>query len=170
MKANTPELMKFKRLQRRLKVKVAELCGLLELLWITTAKNAPRGDIGKFSNEEIAIGCYWDGDPDEFVAALVDCRWLDEHTEHRLIVHDWKDHAPSWVVGSLKRYGRSIIGADPVEDPNSSSTPAKEPPKEPPKDTAKEAPMDAPIGCSSKSSQVKSSQAKPSQVSVGQSC
>ena len=67
MKANTPELMKFKRLQRRLSVSVAQLVGHLELLWISTAKNAPEGDIGRFSNEDIAIACCWESDPDFFV-------------------------------------------------------------------------------------------------------
>ena len=64
MKNNTPELMNFKRLQRRLGVNTAQLVGHLELLWIATAKNAPEGDIGRFSNEDIAIACYWEGDPD----------------------------------------------------------------------------------------------------------
>jgi len=116
VKKETPDLMKFKRLQRKLKVSVPELCGLLELLWICAQKNAPRGDIGKFSNEEIAIACYYEGDPDEFVQALIDTTWLDTHKEYRLIVHDWADHAPRWVLGNLSRHGKSVIHSDSAED------------------------------------------------------
>ena len=104
MKANTPELLKFKRLQRRLGVSVPALVGHLELLWIATAKNAPEGDIGRFSNEDIAIACCWDGDPDEFVKALTDGGWIDEDGEWRLLIHDWQEHAPTYVHGVLKRH------------------------------------------------------------------
>lgn len=159
MKSNTPELLKFKRLQRRLKVSTPTLCGHLELLWISTSKNAPEGDIGRFSNEEIAIGCYWEEDPDEFVNALIECGWLDVDPEYRLLVHDWAEHSPTWVRGTLKRHGRSF--RTPTSEAASYQS---ESPKEPPKEATKE----APIGTSyleptSKSSLVKPSQAKPSE-------
>lgn len=76
--------------------------GTLELLWIATQKNAKRGDIGRFTNEEIAIECDWEGEPDELVEALIDSGWLDRCSVHRLVVHDWSDHCPTWVVGNLK--------------------------------------------------------------------
>lgn len=159
MKSNTPELLKFKRLQRRLKVSTPTLCGHLELLWISTAKNAPEGDIGRFSNEEIAIGCYWDGDVDEFVHALVECGWLDADEEYRLLVHDWAEHAPTWVRGTLKRHGRSF--RTPMSEAASYQS---EPPKEPPKEPTMEPPIVASyLEPTSKSSQAKPSQAKPSE-------
>lgn len=139
MKPNTPELLKFKKLQRRLQVSVAQLVGHLELLWIATAKNAPRGDIGRFSNEDIAIACYWDGDPDELIHALVECRWLDVSESHRLVVHDWRDHAPTWVIGSLARHKKEICASE----TDSPKEPAKEVPKEAAKELAKEVPKEA---------------------------
>lgn len=129
MKSSTPESMKFKRLQRRLNTGRKETVGLLELLWLATAKNAPQGDIGRFCNEEIAIECDWNGDHDELVAALLDCGWLDHHDECRLVVHDWADHAPNHVASGLKRWGKTFIV--PKEPP---MEPPKEPPMEPPKD------------------------------------
>ena len=54
MKHVTPDLMKFKRLQRSLGESLRSTVGILELLWIATQKNAPAGDIGKFSDEEIS--------------------------------------------------------------------------------------------------------------------
>lgn len=123
MKPNTPDLMKFKRLQRRLGVSVPQLVGHLELLWIATAKNAPEGDIGRFTNEDIAIACHWDDDPDTFVHALVECGWLDESEEWRLLVHDWAVHAPSWIEGNLKRHGRSFRkGGRLLEEPTMQPT------------------------------------------------
>lgn len=155
MKASTPELMKFKRLQRRLSESKRGVIGLLEGLWLETAKNCPQGDIGKFANEEIAIMCDWDGDPQELIDALVDCRWLDVCEDHRLVVHDWSDHCPKYVKGGLAKQNKDIaiasstkvqaIGAT-LPDPRSdliASTP--------------EVP-------STKPSQAKPNQAKPSQA------
>ena len=101
MKANTPELMKFKRLQRRLNETRRGIVGLLELLWIGVSKNCPEGDVGRFTNEEIAIMVDWEGEPDLLVNALVDCGWLDVSDKSRLVVHDWLDHCPTYVKGGM---------------------------------------------------------------------
>lgn len=108
MKPNTTDLLKFKGLMRRLGESQRGCVGLLELLWIGTAKNAPRGDIGRFSNEEIAIMCDWEGDPDSLVKALVDSRWIDADPVHRLLVHDWEDHCPDYIKGNLKRWNKDF--------------------------------------------------------------
>ncbi len=105
MKHQTPTLAKFKRLARRLGIRQYEAAGVLEMLWITTQTNCPRGDIGSLTNEDIAISLDWQGDDDELVTALVDCGWLDEHPEHRLVVHDWHDHAPRYIKGLVARKG-----------------------------------------------------------------
>ena len=109
MKHQTPESMKFRRLQRRLGSSKSVTVGTLELLWIATQRNAPRGDIGRHSDEEIAIECDWDGDPGFLVCALVETGWLDRHDEHRLVVHDWADHAPRYVHGVAARKGGMIV-------------------------------------------------------------
>lgn len=109
MKHHTPDSMKFKRLQRRLGLPRYAVIGLLESLWIATQKNAPQGDIGKFDDEAIAIECDWDGDPAELVLAFVETGWLDPCSENRLVVHDWKDHAPGWVSRQLKRHNSSFV-------------------------------------------------------------
>lgn len=111
MKANTPELMKFKRLQRRLNDTRRGTVGLLESLWIGVAKNCPEGDVGRFSNEEIAIMVDWEGCPEQLVEALVECGWLDASEEHRLIVHDWAEHCPTYVRGGLAKQRKEPIGA-----------------------------------------------------------
>lgn len=105
MKHQVPESMKFKKLMRLLSSSKPLTAGLLELLWVATQKNAPRGDIGKFDNLSIAIECGWDGDADDFVSALIETGWLDEDDEFRLIVHDWKDHAPYYIKGVVAKQG-----------------------------------------------------------------
>jgi hypothetical protein len=97
-----PESLKFKRLCRRLGVSPVVAVGTLELLWIATAKNTPRGDIGRFTDEDIAIAVYWDGEPAVLITALVETGWLDQHQEHRLVVHDWHEHAPRYIHAWLK--------------------------------------------------------------------
>jgi hypothetical protein len=105
VKHSTPESIKFKKLQRRLGITRYATIGVLESLWIATIKNAPRGDIGRFDNETIAIECEWDGDADTLVSALVECGWLDRSVQYRLIVHDWHDHAPYFVRGVVAKSG-----------------------------------------------------------------
>lgn len=97
MKRGTPEHPKTMALMDALGIGKATAVGLLELLWHFTARFAPRGDIGRFSNRAIANSIDWDRDPDELIAAMVKCGWLDEHTEHRLVVHDWSEHADGAV-------------------------------------------------------------------------
>jgi len=153
MKAGTTELLKFTKLQRRLKDSKRGTIGLLEGLWLAVAKNCPLGDIGKFTNEEIAIMVDWDGDPEELVSALVDCKWIDHSDEYRLIVHDWSDHCPTYVKGNIAKYKKSFVSNPPNEPPKDGA-------KEPPKDTPNEPPSEPPT---------KPSQSKPilSQPSLG---
>lgn len=117
MKASTPELMKFQRLMRRLKESKRGTIGLLEGMWLAVGKNCPRGDIGKFSNEEIAIMCDWEGDCDELVNALIDCGWLDVCSVERLVVHDWEEHCPTYIKGNLHSRGQQIAIATCYSEP-----------------------------------------------------
>lgn len=137
MKHTTPDSMKFKRLCRRLQISPVVAAGTLELLWIATARDAPPGDIGRFTNEDIAIQVHWEGDPDELVGALIDTGWLDADQKHRLVVHDWHEHAPRYVHAWMKSKGLSFA-----------SYLSAEPPIEPPTGTPIEPPIGATVeGC-----------------------
>lgn len=105
MKHQTPTSLKFKKLARRLGLRVYEAVGVLEMLWIVTQREAPRGDVGKLDNEELAIELDWPGDADELVEALVATGWLDACPQHRLVVHGWAEHAPRYVHGIVARKG-----------------------------------------------------------------
>ena len=113
MKHATPDLFKFKRLQRKLNESKRGIVGLLELLWIETQKNCPAGDIGRYTNEEIAIMCDWIGDPDQLVSALVTTGWIDESTDHRLVIHDWAQHCPNYLRAAFVSHGKSFASSMP---------------------------------------------------------
>lgn len=123
MKLAATESLKFKKLKMKLRLPHWQAVGLLECLWMLTARNAPQGDIGKHSNEDIAVHIEWAGDPDELIQALVDCRWLDSSEEHRLIVHDWHDHMPNWLKGNLKSQDKTSHSVDSDKKPESGSMP-----------------------------------------------
>lgn len=93
MKRSTPEHPKLLDLCARMKLRRWEAVGILESLWHFTAKFAPQGDIGKHSNSAIARAIDWNRDPDRLIQGLLDSRWLDPCDCHRLMIHDWQDHA-----------------------------------------------------------------------------
>lgn len=102
MKAGTESKLKFMGLKRQLRLPFWQVVGILEAIWHTTLRNAPDGDIGKLSNEDIAAAIEWDGDADELIAALVKSRWLDTDPAFRLIVHDWSEHCPNYLKGGYQ--------------------------------------------------------------------
>lgn len=116
MKAGTKSHIKFKRLKCRLQLPDYCIVGVLESLWHVTAQHAPRGDIGKLTDEDIAALIDWACDPAELVRALVSAGWLDEHPDHRLIVHDWHDHCSRYVHGNIARKGTAFVTTDATAD------------------------------------------------------
>jgi len=101
--SETPGHIKTKKLKMRLKLPLYQVAGLLEMLWNFAAICADDGGVGRYSNEDIAAHLEYDGDADELIAALVHCRWLDEHPEHRLTVHDWDVWRPHYVVDRIRK-------------------------------------------------------------------
>lgn len=129
---------KFKRFLRRLRLMVPSdqishetlAVGLLEGVWHFTAVSAFRGDIGKFDDETIAEFAGWYGDAGQFIGLLVECGWLDRSQEHRLIVHDWHEHAPRYIRGNVNKYGGFVTSEHPL-GASSKEPPIGASPKEP---------------------------------------
>jgi hypothetical protein len=114
-------------LATRLQLCKWQVVGVLECLFQFTAVYAKRGDIGKWSNAEIASAMEWEGSSDELIQALIDTRWLDISPTYRLLVHDWKDHADQTVCRSedIKKLGfASNQLADAGEKLNDASQPS----------------------------------------------
>jgi hypothetical protein len=83
--------------------------GILEMLWDFTAALAPGGDIGRYTNQQIADGIEWKGNSNDLITALIDCGgrghsgWIDRCTKNRLVIHDWKEHCPSYISKRVAR-------------------------------------------------------------------
>jgi hypothetical protein len=106
VKRGTTEHPKFRRLCRRLGLRQFEAAGILEMLWHFAAKVARSGNIGRWTDEDIAEAIGWESRPaSDLVHALVEEGWLDAHSEHRLLVHDWSEHADDAVHLALARAG-----------------------------------------------------------------
>jgi hypothetical protein len=114
---------KMKRLCRRLGIPQWQAVGLLESIWHLTAKEAPRGNIGKLSNEDIAFAIDYRGDESELIEALVHSGWLDRDPVERLLVHDWHEHADDAVQMKLAR-GRQYFASG--QTPKLGRLPGKE--------------------------------------------
>ena len=84
---------KTRLLANELGVSSAHALGLLEALWHVTAEDAPSGNIGRLPNKAIVMQMFTDIEPDRLVRAMITSGHLDEHPNHRLIVHDWDQHA-----------------------------------------------------------------------------
>ena len=112
MKRGTPSHPKMKRLATAMDISLGYAVGIVEGLFHFTAEMAPQGNVGKWSDDEIAdgLGCS-DIDGDALVAGLLAAGWLDEDPEHRLLVHDWSEHADRGVRMRVKNRGQCLLGA-----------------------------------------------------------
>lgn len=106
MKSGVIGSLKFKRLKRLLQLPDYAICGVLESIWGLAVEQAKLGDIGRFSDDEIAAGIEWEGDAAVLLAALVESKWLDRSPLEsvRLIIHDWPEHAPQFVTRWIARH------------------------------------------------------------------
>lgn len=104
-----PEHPKFAALKATLSLRKYPALGILEALWHFTGKYTPQGNIGKFKDAEIEAWLEWDGESGALVSALVATGWLDTSTEHRLLVHDWQDHADATTKKQLGRSGKGFV-------------------------------------------------------------
>lgn len=108
MKREAASHTKLKRLCRKLDLQTWQAAGLLEMIWILTARETPRGNIGRLSDEDIAVAIDYRGDEHAMIEALVESGWLDRSQEHRLIIHDWSEHCDDTVHAKLARARQSF--------------------------------------------------------------
>jgi hypothetical protein len=120
VKLDALEHPKLHHLTERLNVKRTTAIGHLELLWAFASKHAAQGDIGKWPNGAIARACDWEGDAEAYIDALVESRFVDRDDEHRLVIHDWQDHAQGWVRAKLKKLHLDFISTSEQSSESSS--------------------------------------------------
>lgn len=107
MKRGTPHHPKLDHLASLLQLSRWGAVGVLETLWHFAQSFCRRGDIGRYTDEEVARWLGWTGDAGELVRALAQSRWLDPCPCHRYRLHDWPDHADQAVTRTeeVKRHG-----------------------------------------------------------------
>jgi len=114
MKRGTVDHPKTIALAQRLGIEQWAAVGILETLWHWTARYARRGDVGRYSDGQIAQGIHWQEQaPGVLIAALVETGWLDTCGDHRLVIHDLADHADDAWRKSLQRSGLTFISQCP---------------------------------------------------------
>lgn len=117
MKSQTLQSIKFARLQTALDTAFkTDVTGLLEMLWQFTTANAITGAVGRFSDADICawMGCRMHGKtPEQLIQILVDTGFLDRHDEHRIVVHDWHEHCPTFIRGTMASHGRLFANIPP---------------------------------------------------------
>lgn len=119
---------KVKTLARKLGIPFPHALGLCGLLWNFAAEHAPHGDVGKFSDEELAEVMYWTGDTATLIGALTDVRLLDRCQCARLVIHDWLDHCPQYVKNKITQSrGGGRPGVHRGVDPGSTPLPTRGP-------------------------------------------
>jgi hypothetical protein len=89
---------KTKHLMKLLNLREREVEGLMLAIWRFTKYNAPRGDIGKYTDEELEIALEWD-QPGTLIPALLKARFFDHSNDPRVrfTVHQWHEHCEAHV-------------------------------------------------------------------------
>ena len=109
MKREAATHPKLHDLAARLDVPNAHALGLLQgLIWFV-ADHAIAGDLGKWPDGAIARGSGWEGQPAQFIEALVGAGWVDLSDDHRLVMHDWPHHVERWVLAKLTKLGLEFL-------------------------------------------------------------
>lgn len=153
-------------LAARLRVEIPTAIGHLELLWAFTGKKSPQGNIGKWPDGAIANACYWRGEPEAFIDALLESGFLDHNETYRLLVHDWPDHAPRWVKSKLKTLGVTFISTADQQEGEGTETPPPTESKDNEGDTSDDTSHDTPSETQddTKGSEVKGSEGKTKHI------
>lgn len=101
-----PDHPKFAELKAILNQPKGPVAGWLEMMWHFTGRFTPQGNIGKYTDMAIEAWVEWNGEPGALIEAFVKAGWIDRDPVHRLLVHDWAEHADKATKNAL---GRSKI-------------------------------------------------------------
>jgi len=112
MKRQCPLNTKFKKFTRMMRWHEWQSMGILESLWHLTARETPRGDIGRLTNSDIACAIDYDDDANHLIAVLVEAGWLNVSAKYRLLVHDWHEHVDDTTKKFIERKGLGFATLD----------------------------------------------------------
>jgi hypothetical protein len=103
LKAGTQNHLKTKRLKRLLGIPLYRAVGILETIWLLCCDCCDEGNIGKFSDLELAEYLEWESDPSQLVRALADSGWTDQDQAGRPVIHDWLEHCPDFIRERVRK-------------------------------------------------------------------
>jgi hypothetical protein len=61
-------------------------------LWIGAAMNHPDGLLSGMDDTDLALEAGWEGEPETFVKAMLECGFLEKTDSGDYALHDWQDH------------------------------------------------------------------------------
>ncbi|MAG37495.1 MAG: hypothetical protein CL878_14765 [Dehalococcoidia bacterium] len=90
---------KGRKLARLLGISHAAAVGHLHFLWYWAVQFADSGDLSGFDELDIVEAAGWEGEPETFIEALLECGgpgqagFLERQAAGQLVIHDWMDYA-----------------------------------------------------------------------------
>jgi hypothetical protein len=101
---------KIKRAARVLGINRPQMIGHMLCLWWWCLDYAQDGDLSDFDNADIADAAEWEGDPEAFVSALLNCGPADRPgfliaSDDGLTINDWQDYGGKFIA---KRGGNKV--------------------------------------------------------------
>lgn len=103
---------KTRRVARALGEGIPSVLGRLHMLWWFALDYADDGDLGRYTDEDIADAMLWEGEPTVIIEALVSAGvgeghgFLDRDELGRLHIHDWQEYAGRLVEQREKAKAR----------------------------------------------------------------
>jgi hypothetical protein len=89
---------KIQRLSDSLKLPYCHALGAVSCLWLWCVENSPKGEIGRFTNDEICRAMRLESVL-EVKIMLKKCELIDENG----LINDWKKHGLKYLVSTRKR-------------------------------------------------------------------
>lgn len=90
---------KIHRLSLALKIEYPAALGHISLLWLWCVQNSPKGDVSRFTNEEICRAMGLKNCEKDIKNTLIECELLNESGK----IHDWHKHGVSLMLANRKR-------------------------------------------------------------------
>ncbi|MBQ7197418.1 MAG: hypothetical protein IJS40_08445 [Synergistaceae bacterium] len=110
-----PRHPKTKRFARMLKISIPQAVGHLFMFWWWALDYAENGDLSRYDAYDLADAAQWEGDPEEFLNAMIECGPGDsygfiEKNDSGLFVHDWEFYSGRLVEKREKNRQRQAQG------------------------------------------------------------
>lgn len=97
---------KTRKMAKLLNEKRVHVVGYLVTLWSWALDNAPNGRIDNIGSDVLADAAEYEGNPDEFLEALIDVCFVDRREDSTLWLHDWEEYTGRLIQKRAKNAER----------------------------------------------------------------